>query len=149
MWSFLFICSGTSASSRHMFISIARVEVFERESIYFIVALFFFQNWHFFSVALRESICIFAFGPSSPNSFPMLLIDSAIFIMFFWLPYFVPIASGCWYVFVPSPSDCFFFSLFCLYCFILSRYLFALPSFASTFWFISFYCIVIFTCGAF
>ena len=37
-------------------------------------------------------MCIFAFGPSlSPfNSFLMLLIHSAFFIMFTWLPYFTP-----------------------------------------------------------
>ena len=47
-----------------------------------------------------------------------------------------------------------FFSLFwnvlcCLNCFTLYRYLFNLPSFASTFWYISSSCIIIFTCVAF
>ena len=37
----------------------------------------------------------------------------------------------------------FWYILFCLYCFILSRCLFNLPSFASTFWFISWSCIVL------
>ena len=35
------------------------------------------------------------------------------------------------------------FSLFCLYCFILFLYLYSLPTFASTFWFIFLCCIVL------
>ena len=64
-------------------------------------------------------------------------------------------ASGCWYVFEsPLPicwQNClssFRKILFCLHCFTLCRYLFNLPSFASTFWFISSSCIVICSCVA-
>ena len=85
-----------------------------------------------FHVVLHKSMCISAFGPSSnpSNSFVILLIHSVFFVMFPWLPYFIHI-------------------LFCLFCFTLYRYLFNLPSFASTFWFISSSCIVIFPYVAF
>ena len=36
--------------------------------------------------------------------------------------------------------------LLCLHCFILSRYIFSLPSFVNTFWFISSSCLVCLTC---
>ena len=80
--------------------------------------------------------------------------------MFSTFPYFAP-ELFCFliiqlYIFVLSPPTCWynFFSLFwdipfCLYCFILSRCLFSLPSFARTFWFISSSCIVYFNCVAF
>ena len=67
---------------------------------------------------------------------------------------FVSLSSGCWYVFVHylRTSWLNFLSicwnvLFCLYGLILSWYIFSLPSFISTFWFISLRYIVCFTCG--
>ena len=117
-----------------------------------------------FSVILSESKCIFAFSlSSSPSaSFPLLLIHSAFFVVVFF-----------WFLYITSklfsfPCICLlvclraiypyllveFFSLFwnilfCLYFFILSRYLFNLPSLACTFCFFSSSCIVISICVAF
>ena len=71
---------------------------------------------------------------------------------------FVSSSSVWWYVFVQSPPTpllagrffpVFWNVLFCLYCYIWSRYLFSLPSFNSNFWLISPCCIVCFTCVAF
>ena len=68
----------------------------------------------------------------------------------------VSLASSCWYVFVSCPPNCwcnflslFWNVLFCLYCFTFCRYLFSLPSFTWTFWFISSSCTVIFSRGIF
>ena len=59
----------------------------------------------FFSVDLSESIYIFAFGPtSSHNSFPMLLIHSAL--LFSWLSYFAP-KLFCFFVTSFGISSCF------------------------------------------
>ena len=111
----------------------------------------------FCNVLLSESICIFAFGPSSL----MLFIHSTFLLCSLGCHIllkncFASFSSGCWYVFEPSPPTCRknFISLFwnvrfCLYCFTLIRYLFNLPSFTSTFWFISSSCTVIFTSVAF
>ena len=61
--------------------------------------------------------------------------------MFF--PKTIFLSSGGLYAFSPSSSTCWlnffhcFGNLFCLYFFILSQYLFTLPSFATTFWFLS------------
>ena len=100
---------------------------------------------------LCESMCIFSFCPSSSpsNSFPMLLIHSA-FLLYFIGDYilvqncFVSLASGCRYVFftislylVVEFFSFFWNVMFYLDCFTLSRYLFNLPSFTSTFWIIS------------
>ena len=95
---------------------------------------------------------ISAFGPSSSpfNSLVILLIHLAFpLCLFGWCHIFfkncfVSFASSCWYVFVSSSTSCWknFLSLFwnirfCLYNLTLCRYLFNLPSFASTFWFTS------------
>ena len=113
---------------------------------------------YFLCVVLSESMCIFTFGLSSSpsNPFPMLFIHSAFLLFFLGCHIllkncFASFASGYWHVFVPFPFTCwknflslFWNVLFCLYCFSLSRYFSDLPSFASTFWFISSSCIVIF-----
>ena len=90
-------------------------------------------------------MCIFVFGPySSPSkTFPMLLIQSAFLLCTLGcniLPRncFVSLSSGGWYIFMHCPCTCsriFSFlespALFVL--FQSSRYVFSLPSFASTF----------------
>ena len=95
------------------------------------------------------------FSLRSFNSFTMLLIRSLDCHI---LPQncFASLASGCWYVFVLSPPtwwsnflSLFWNVLFRSYCLTLSRFLFNLPSFTSTFWFISSSCIIIFTFVAF
>ena len=121
-----------------------------------------FQFGTFFSVDLSESRCIFTFGPSSSpsNSLSMLLIH--LFFLLFSLSspillqiYFVSCHQvvGMCLCIIPLYSgkivSLLWTILFCLYCFLQSRYLFSLPSFASTFWFISSSCIVCFTCVAF
>ena len=114
-----------------------------------------------FCIILYKSMCICAFGPSSSlsSSFIVLLIHSA-FLLFSWLPYFTPKLFSfsciwllvCFCVISPNLEVEFsFVVLECstLYCFTLCLYLFNVPSFASTFWFISSNCIVIFFCLAF
>ena len=106
---------------------------------------------------------ISAFGPSSipSNSFVIMFMHSD-FSVYFLDCYIlfqnrsVSLASSYWYVIVSSPPTCwqnflslFWNVLFCLYCFTLCWYLFNLPSFANTFWFISSNCIVIFSSVAF
>ena len=66
-----------------------------------------------FSVFLSNSMCISALGPSSiPSSSPVILsIHSAFSLCFLGCHIFVPncsvsLASGCWYVFVPCPPNC-------------------------------------------
>ena len=129
----LVIHSGTLASCWHLFISsviLSWIEVnFLPESIYSIMA------WRFpvghFLMLFWVNLCIFAFGPSSSpsNCFLVLLIQSGFFCYVLLVAIFYsklslhPVAIS-WNV------------LFCLY-FTLSRYLFNLPSFASTFWCIS------------
>ena len=107
-------------------------------------------------------MCISVLGPSSSpsSSLVILFIHSAFSLCFFSCYIFVQnrsvyFASGCWYVFVSLPPNCwsnflslFWKVLFCLYCFTLCRYVFNLPSFASTFCFISSSCTVIFSCVA-
>ena len=77
--------------------------------------------------------------------------------MFSSLPYFAPklfcflvtrlLMSSCILDLLASRIFSLFWNVFfCLYRFILSRYLFSLSSFASTFWFISSSCIVYFAC---
>ena len=69
---------------------------------------------------------------------------------------FVTFASGCSDIFVNSPANrgkhilslC-WNALYCVYRFILSRYLFSFPSFGSNFWLFSSSCIVYFTCVGF
>ena len=100
--------------------------------------------------------------PSS--SLVILLIHSAFSLYLFGCHILVHNSSvsfipGCWYVFVSLPPNfwynflsLFWNVLFCLYCFTLCRYLFNLPSLASTFWFISSSSTVIFppvTCSFF
>ena len=115
-----------------------------------------FPVWYFFSVILSKLMCISVFGPSSTSSNPfvILFIHSVFSLCFLGCHILVQncsvsIASSYWYVFVSSPTwqnflSLFWNVLFCLYCFTLCQYLFNLPSFASTFWFISSSCIVIF-----
>ena len=103
-----------------------------------------FQFGTFLGVALSDSGCIFAIGHFSnlSNSFPILLIYSVLSVMFPSFPYFAchPVVSmpSCilhrnfWKNFFS-----FFWNVLFWLCFILSRYLFSLPFFDSTFWFIS------------
>ena len=122
-----------------------------------------FPIWYFLSVALSESMCIFAFGPSlsTSNFFPHVAYLFSFSVMFSSLPYFAP-KLFCFFIIrllvcLRAISLCllvelfslFWNVLFCLYCFILSQYLFSLPSFASSFWFISSSCFICFTCVAF
>ena len=114
------------------------------------------SSWPFqfdilFSAVLSKSSCFSILGSSSSpsSSLVMLFIHSAFSLCFFGSHILaqnrsVSFASGCWYVFVSLSPSCwsnflslFWKVLFCLYCFTLSRYLFNLPSLASTFWFIS------------
>ena len=99
-------------------------EFFKPASIYAFMA-WRFPICHFLSVALSELRYIFAFD-ASPS---------------------LHLSSGCWYLLMHSPlAELFslFRMSFFLYCFILSRCLFSLPSFAITFWFIFSSCIVCF-----
>ena len=104
-------------------------------------------------------MCISAFGPPSSRSisFAMLLIYSTFSLcslVFYILlqNYSASLASGCWYVFVPSPTIV-FVVLECPVLFVLfyplSISFFNLSSFASIFWFISSSCIFIFPFIAF
>ena len=136
-------------------------DFFEPESMYAIMA-WNFPIWYFLSVALSESMSIFAFSPSSSlsNSFPMLFTHSAFFLMFSSFLYFAP-KLICFLVIrslvssynLPLLAGRIFLvvldRLFCLNCFTLSRNLFSIPSFATTFWFISSSCIVYFSWVAF
>ena len=159
----LIVLSDTCTSCDHLFILIACLSwmevIFLNQTPFFHHSLAF-SNLVFFSVILNESMSIFAFGHSSSpfNSFPILLILRP-FVMFSWLPYLAqrffcfPCIRLCVCLHAIFPYLLVgFFSLFCnvlfyLYCFTLSRYLFKHHSFASNFCFISFSCIVIFTCG--
>ena len=121
-----------------------------------------FQFDILFSALLSKSMCISVLGPSSSpsSSLVMLFIHSAFSLCFFGCHIFVQnrsvsFASSCWYVFVLLPPNCwynflslFWKVLFYLYYFTPCRYLFNLPSFASTLWFISSSCTVIFSCVA-
>ena len=107
-------------------------------------------------------MCISAFGPSSPSSslvilfihsaFSLCLFGCHIFVQNHWVSF----AFGCWYILCSSPPNywynflsLFWNVLFYLYCFTLCRYLFNLPSFASSFWFIFSSFIVSFSCVVF
>ena len=107
----------------------------------------------FMNIALSESRCIFAFGPSSSL---LTLFPCYLSIRLFYYALFVPIFCSEIVLFLCYPvvgmSSCilplhasrifslFWNVLFCLYCFIVSRYF---SSFASTFWFISWSCIIL------
>ena len=115
-----------------------------------------FSTFIFFSVVLSKLMCISVFGPSSSpsNSFVILLIHSAFLLCsldchILVQNYSVSLASGCRYIFVSSlPTywlnflSLFWNVLFCLL-FYPESICFNLPSFASTFWFISSSCTVI------
>ena len=154
--------SGMSDSCRHLFLSIASLSWICINLLNHYLCMpsgpgvFQFVS---FWVLLSESRCIFTIGPPlSPNSFPTLLIHSAFLLCslrsyIFLQNCFVSLSSSWWYAFVQSAPyflvelfSLFWNILFYLYCLILSRYLFSLPSFVSTFWFISSSCIVCFTC---
>ena len=117
-----------------------------------------FSSLIFFSVVLSKSTCVSAFGPSSSpsSSLVILFIHSAFSLCFFFFGCHISVqncsiyfASGCWYLFVPSPPNCwlhflslFWNVLFCLYCFTLCRYLFNHPFFRQYFlvYFLKLYC---------
>ena len=99
--------------------------------------------------------CFWSFFKSF-SLFCHVVYPFSFFVMFSWLPYFTPklFSFSCIQLllvcFLSSHPTCFlslFWNvLFCLYCFTFCLYLFNLPSFLSTFWFISSSCIVIFSC---
>ena len=117
-----------------------------------------FQFGTFFSVALSESRCMSALGPSSRpcNSFFMFIHSSFLLCSFRYLILhlncFVFLSSSRWYASVHSPIRIFGLVLECpvlSVLFIPSRYLFSLLSYGSTFWFNSSCCIICFNCLAF
>ena len=135
-------------------------EFFEPESMYTIMAGSF-PIWYFLSVPLSKSKGIFAFGPSSSpyNSLFMLFIES-VFSYDLFVPIFCSqiVLSPCHlnvgmslhlfpYLQVKFSFVILEF-LFCLYCLILYWDILNLPSFASTFWFISSRCIICSSCVA-
>ena len=100
---------------------------------------------------------ISAFGAlSSPSSSLVILFIHSAFSLCFWLTYLCPKSFGffcklwlvCFHVLFSQLliefSFVFWNVQFCLYSFTLCSYLFNIPSFACTFWFISSSCIVIF-----
>ena len=103
----------------------------------------------------------FILSKSTSSSLVIVFIHSAFSLcFFFWLPYFsskhwISFASSCWYILMSSPIcsnnflSLFWNVLFCLYCYTLCQYLFNLPSFARTFYFISLSCILYFSCDDF
>ena len=77
---------------------------------------------------------------------PILLFDHVLFVPIFFTNLF------CFLIFGMSTCrifSLFWYVLFCLYCFTLSHYVLNLPSFVSSFRFISLSCFVCFTCVAF
>ena len=109
----------------------------------------------FFSVALSESRCIFTLGHFSYsfNSFPVfsLMLSSFTYLsqnlfcfLFIWLLFVFAHSSPYLLVEFFVVFECSVYPYF----FILSRYIFSLPSFVSTFWFIFSSCIVCFNCCA-
>ena len=150
-----------SVSCRHLNISIGSMSWMEVNFLTSIHVCHYVQTFSnlvlFFRVTLNESRCIFAFGPSSSpsNSFPMLFIHSAFLLCslrsyicskIVLFPYHT-VVGMCWCIH-PLLADRIFFLCFGMSCFVcivlFCRYLFSLPSFASNFWFISFFCIVCF-----
>ena len=119
-----------------------------------------FQIGTFLSVALSKSRFTFLLGPSpcSSNSFFHVVYIFGFLCYAFSVPIFCskivllpfhPVVGMSSYIFPLLAGWNFWLFwnvLFCLYCLILSSYLFILPSFASTFWFISLRCIVPFDC---
>ena len=106
--------------------------------VYFRVRVFLNSHYSFSMLPIRSAFPL--------SSFRSRILFPKLFVAFF--------ASGCGYVFVNSSPTCrwnflsFFFLnvLFCLYCLIMSQYYFSLPSFATTFRFITSSRIVCFTC---
>ena len=156
----LVILSGTCPVCRHLFISNASLSWIEvnflnqKPCILSWPGVFQFDT--FLSVVLSKSVCISAFGPCSrcSSSLVVLFIHSAFSLCRFGCHILVQnrsvsFAFGCWYVLLIE------FSFIILECPILSivlpfcRYLFNLPSFASTFWYISSSCIASFSCVVF
>ena len=126
--------------------------------------LFLSQNFFFLAtswfcrvrcyVVLSKSMCISAFGPSSSHShsFIILFIHSAFSLYIYWLLYFRQISFGFFCIeLLVSFRGISFVILECpvlSVCFTLCRYLFNLPSFTRTFWFISSSC-YFFLCSLF
>ena len=159
MWSFLW----SSIRVRELLADIYSFRELICHEWWWISWIKIFAHFIFFRVIFCKSMCISAFGPSSSpsNSFAILLINSAFFLCslgghILLQNCSVSLASGCWYVFMSSPTTCWynFLSLFChgllcLYCFTLCLYFLNLPPFSSIFWFISSSCIIIFSYVAF
>ena len=112
-----------------------------------------FQFDILFSVVLSKSMSISVLEPSlsSSSSLVILLIHSAFllcFVRFLWHPVVCMFSCRS----LPIVDRMFFFvvleSPILSVLFTLCRYLLNLPSFASTFWFISSSCTVIFSCVA-
>ena len=95
-------------------------EFFKPESVY-VIMVWNFLFWYFFSVALSELSCILAFGLSiSCNFFSILFIHSALRLRsirshILLQNCFASLAFGCCYVFEYSPC---FFRCFRMSCFV-------------------------------
>ena len=131
-----------------------RMWFLELESMYSLTGVFQFDI--FFSVFLNSSMCISVLGPfSCPSSSLVILFIHSAFRYAFSVDIFSSkVVRFLWRLVVGMflshalPVDRIFFRCFGMscfvYCFTLCRYLFNLPSFARTFWFISSSCTVIF-----
>ena len=140
----LIIHSGTSVSIYFDCHFIVNGKLFKPVSMFVIMARRF-PIWYILSAAWSESWCIFALGSSSSS--PWKSFFHSAFLLCSLPSHILP--QDC-FVSLPfgksskhSPSkirkislSLFWNVLCCVYCFILSRYLFIHWSFASTFWFI-------------
>ena len=132
----------------HLFISIGNlswieVNFFKPVSMYAIMSGRFLI-WHFFEwvnpgvfshLVLLRVLTLFPFCLSVPLFYVLIVSIFCSKIVLFPCH---TVVGMCWCIH-SLLSDRIFLSLFwnillCLYCFILSRYLFSLPSFANTFW---------------
>ena len=105
-----------------------------------------FLIWYFFE-CYSDSRYIFALEPSSSlcNSFPIQLFCSFCFYILLHLHQVVGMSSCIHHLHSGRILFLLFWDVqFCLHCLTLSLYLFSLPSFTSTFLFISLSCIVCF-----
>ena len=146
----------------HAFIPFGWQSVVVRDEFVHAIEARGFPVWYFLSVAVSTSRCISTLGLSSSiqNSVCTLIIHSTFF-MIFPCTYFAP-KSFCLVrirlllCLRPSPPplvgrifSLFWKVLFCPYYLVLYRYLFLLPSFASSFWLNSSSCILRSSCRAF
>ena len=127
-------------------------ELFEPESMDAMKA-WSFPVWYFFECQ-SEWINVYIHLKGFLRHFETLFFKLfSIFVMISPFLYFVPKSFCLLCIRVHTFSPYFFWLfqmiLFCLYCLVLSRYLFSLLSFTSTFWFISLSCTFCCSCDAF